>query len=118
MTPRWRRRLLAWCHPERVGGWARTSWAEILRLKEAILVTALCLWWLGQTSEVSRWAIYPYMLSKLTMLWILWHILYSATFPYLDLKTEIRRGEWPALAAAMIRAATCLAVVLGGALLL
>lgn len=102
----------------RVGDWTRRAVYECRRLKEAIVVGAVSLWWLGQASETSRWAVYPYMLSKLAVLWVFWHVLYSATFPYADFREHLARGGPSAVAVALVRAATCLAIVLGGAMLL
>ncbi|MGH9581202.1 MAG: hypothetical protein ACRD2R_09415 [Terriglobales bacterium] len=51
--------------------------------------------------------------AVVTFAWVLWHILRHETFPYLKFDGHLERGGPSAIAAAIVLAATCLAVVLG-----
>lgn len=100
----------------------RTLWRslryEARRLWPVVLVLVASLVALSYAPETARWAIFAYKVSQVSMLWIVGHVLYKVSFPYLDLEREMRRGGAAALAAALIRAGTMAAVVIGGALLL
>lgn len=100
----------------------RTIWRtlryEVRRLWSVVGVLLVSLVALSYAPETARWAIFAYKVSQVSMLWLVAHLLYKATFPYLDLERELRRGGAAALSAAFVRGAAYLAVILGGALLL
>lgn len=100
----------------------RTLWRSIRyearRLWSVVLVLLASLVALSYAPETARWAIFAYKVSQVSMLWIVGHMLYRVTFPYMDLERELKRGGAAALAAAIVRFGTMAAVVIGGALLL
>lgn len=57
-----------------------------------------------------------YKVAVIVVGWTLWHVLRKQAFPYLDFRACLRAGGATALAAALVLAASCLAVVLGLAL--
>jgi hypothetical protein len=68
----------------------------------------------GRLSEFSNEARVVYKLSIVTLAWILWHLLRSQTFLYLDFSECLRSGEpGKAIAAAIVLGATAIAVILG-----
>ena len=54
-----------------------------------------------------------YKAAVITFAWVLWHLLRHETFPYMDFEKALKHGGLSAVAAAIVLAATCLAVVLG-----
>lgn len=96
------------------------AWSMVWKLKVPIVMTVACLYLLGQASETSKWAVYPYMLSKLTMLVILWRVIFRGMFPYVDLSVALAAMDpvYRAYVEAFLYGVTFLAVVVGGAMML
>lgn len=95
-------------------------WTQIWKMKVIIIFTIACLVLLGHVSEVSKWAVYPYVLSKLTMLVILWRIVFKGLYPYSDLSAALSAMDpkHRAIVEAVLHASTFAAMVIGGAMMI
>jgi hypothetical protein len=92
-------------------------WSKVYRLWVAIgLLSVLGVATLPQLGEQSKLALVVYKISLITIFWILWHVLLHNTFDYFHFRDMLRDKDTNAVAVAVVIAATCLAVVLGGML--
>jgi len=57
-----------------------------------------------------------YKVAIIVVGWIIWHLLRRQTIPYMDFEACLKAGGGTAVAAGLVMAASCLAVVLGLAL--
>lgn len=72
------------------------TWAEIKRLRWAIAVSILTVAALDiiqVVNPLSKYAITLYALGKTTVFVIVWHLVRSELFPYLDLSEALRSGD-------------------------
>ena len=87
---------------------------ELRRLAVPIVITIIAFVISGRLSDVSKTALLVYKFSLVTLAWILWHMLRSETFWYIDFKTCMEDSDpRRAIAAAIVLGATAIAVVLG-----
>lgn len=91
----------------------RALWTEVRRMGWALGVAVGALVVTAHLSEVFRLALVGYKLALVTIAWILWHLLRSQTFPYLDFRACLNVGGGRAVGAGLVLAATALAVILG-----
>ncbi len=93
---------------------SRKAARELRRLAVPIVITIIAFVISGRLSDVSKTALLVYKLSLVTLAWILWHMLRSETFWYLDFKTCLESDQPSrAIAAAIVLGATAIAVILG-----
>lgn len=95
---------------------AKQAWYEVRRLWWALAIAVVGIVATSELAETSKVALLTYKLSLLTVLWIVWHLLRSQTFPYLDFGSILQAGGSRAVAAAIVLGATAIAVILGGML--
>jgi hypothetical protein len=95
---------------------ARKLWYEFRRLSWALGIALGGIALLSQLSEQSKIALVVYKACLISVFWVVWRLLLDQTFDYLHFKTCLEQGGLRALAAAIVIAGTCLAVVLGAML--
>ena len=86
---------------------------ELRRVRWALAGALLGAVALSTLADTSKLALIFYKISLLTIAWILWHLLRTETFDYIEFNTLLKQGGLRPIAAAIVIGLTCIAVILG-----
>jgi prepilin signal peptidase PulO-like enzyme (type II secretory pathway) len=98
--------------PEHIRYYADMLWRFVRTLRRQALAVAIGVVAIYIIPATDRGVII-YKAAVVTFAWVLWHILRHETFGYMDFEKALKRGGLASIAAAIVLAATCLAVVIG-----